>query len=119
MQGYLTLFGEGPADRRRYQLRLPRARAQSGRADNLSDAPDQGASTAVKRQHDPERVVGELLTSEIAEKQARSIKYQMTIAKLPLAKDLEDFDFADTRIDETWFRTSPAVTSLPTSATSC
>jgi hypothetical protein len=32
--------------------------------------------------------VGDLLQAEIAEKQARSIKYQMTIAKLPLAKDL-------------------------------
>ncbi len=31
---------------------------------------------------------GDLLTAEISEKQARSIKYQMTIAKLPLAKEL-------------------------------
>ncbi len=42
-------------------------------------------ATAVKRQHEPERVVGDLLTAEISEKQARSIKYQMTIAKMPLA----------------------------------
>jgi hypothetical protein len=34
----------------------------------------------------PPRIVGDLLTAEIAEKQARSIKYQLTIAKLPLAK---------------------------------
>ena len=61
---------------------------------------DEIMATAIKRQHDPERVVGDLLTSEIAEKQARSIKYQMTIAKLPLAKDLEDFDFAGTQINE-------------------
>lgn len=32
--------------------------------------------------------VGDLLQSEIAEKQARSIRYQMTVAKLPLAKDI-------------------------------
>jgi len=30
------------------------------------------------------------------EKQARSIKYQLTIAKLPLAKDIDDFNFAGT-----------------------
>jgi hypothetical protein len=36
---------------------------------------------------------GEFLQAEIAEKQALSIKYQMTIAKLPLAKDIDDFDF--------------------------
>jgi DNA replication protein DnaC len=40
------------------------------------------------------------LQSEIAEKQARSIRYQMTVAKLPLAKDIEEFDFAGTPINE-------------------
>ena len=35
----------------------------------------------------PQRIVGDLLTAEISEKQARSIKYQLTVAKLPLAKD--------------------------------
>ena len=58
-------------------------------------------ATAVKRQHEPQRVVGDLLTAEINEKQARSIKYQLTIARLPLAKDLADFKFADTPINET------------------
>ena len=66
----------------------------------MKSAYDEIIATAIKRQHDPERVVGDLLTSEIAEKQARSIKYQLTIAKLPLAKDLEDFDFAGTQINE-------------------
>jgi hypothetical protein len=31
-------------------------------------------ATAVKRQHEPQRIVGDLLTAEISEKQARSIK---------------------------------------------
>ena len=39
---------------------------------------------AVKRQHEPQRIIGDLLTAEISEKQARSIKYQLTVAKLPL-----------------------------------
>ncbi len=34
----------------------------------------------------------------------RSIKYQLTIAKLPLAKDLDDFRFEDTPINETLVR---------------
>ena len=42
----------------------------------------------IKRRHDPPRIVGDLLSAEIAEKQARSIKYQLTIAKLPLVKSL-------------------------------
>ena len=65
---------------------------------------DEIITTAVKRQHEPQRVVGDLLTAEIAEKQARSIKYQITIAKLPLAKDVDDFTFDDTPINETLVR---------------
>ena len=39
---------------------------------------DEVIATAVRRQHEPQRVVGDLLAAEIAEKQARSIKYQIT-----------------------------------------
>ena len=62
---------------------------------------DEIMATAVKRQHEPQRIVGDLLNAEINEKQARSIKYQLTIAKLPLAKDLEDFQFEGTPINQT------------------
>ena len=62
---------------------------------------DEIMATAVKRQHEPQRIVGDLLKAEISEKQARSIKYQLTIAKLPLAKDLPDFEFEGTPINET------------------
>jgi hypothetical protein len=41
---------------------------------------DEVMSTGIKRRHEPARIVSELLSAEIAEKQARSIKYQMTIA---------------------------------------
>jgi DNA replication protein DnaC len=65
---------------------------------------DEIMATAVKRQHEPQRIVGDLLNAEINEKQARSIKYQLTIAKLPLAKDLDDFQFGGTPINETLVR---------------
>src|SRR5229473_2384915 len=65
---------------------------------------DEIMATAVKRQHEPQRIVGDLLNAEISEKQARSIKYQLTIAKLPLAKDLDDFQFEGTPINETLVR---------------
>ncbi len=61
---------------------------------------DEVMATAIKREHQPPRVVGDLLEAEIAEKQARSIKYQMTIAKLPLAKDIDDFDFTGLTVAE-------------------
>ena len=62
---------------------------------------DEIMATAVKRQHEPQRIVGDLLNAEINEKQARSIKYQLTIAKLPLAKDIDDFQFDGTPINRT------------------
>ena len=66
----------------------------------MRSAYDETMASGLKRQHEPPRIVGDLLQSEIAEKQARSVRYQMTIAKLPLAKDLTEFDFAGTPINE-------------------
>ena len=64
----------------------------------------EGMTTGIKRRHEPPRIVGDLLSAEIAEKQARSIKYQLTIAKLPLAKDIDDFDFTGTPVNQALIR---------------
>src|SRR5262249_27596921 len=61
---------------------------------------DEIITTAVKRQHEPQRIIGDLLSAGIAEEQARSIRYQITIAKLPLAKDLTHFRFDNTPVNE-------------------
>src|SRR6266436_3655487 len=42
---------------------------------------DEIIATAIKRQHEPQHFVGDLLTAEITEKQDRSIKYQIAIAR--------------------------------------
>jgi DNA replication protein DnaC len=65
---------------------------------------DEVVATAVKRQHEPQRVVSDLLTAELSEKQARSIKYQIAIAKLPMAKEIDEFAFDGTPINETLVR---------------
>jgi DNA replication protein DnaC len=70
----------------------------------MKAAYDEILTTAIKRQHEPQRIIGDLLAAEISEKQARSIKYQMTIARLPLAKEIDELDFADTPINETLAR---------------
>ncbi len=70
----------------------------------MRNAYDEIMGVAIKRQHEPPRIVGDLLSAEIAEKQARSIKYQMTLAKLPLAKDIDDFDFTDTPVNQALLR---------------
>jgi DNA replication protein DnaC len=70
----------------------------------MRTAYDEIITTAVKRQHEPQQIIGDLLNAEISEKQARSIKYQMTIAKLPLAKEVDEFDFEAAEVNETLIR---------------
>ena len=70
----------------------------------MKAAYDEILTTAVKRQYEPQRVIGDLLQAEISEKRARSIKYQMTVAKLPLAKEIDEFQFEGTPINETLVR---------------
>ena len=45
---------------------------------------DEVVTAGIKRKHGVERILGALLKAQIDEKQARSIRYQMGIAKLPL-----------------------------------
>lgn len=66
----------------------------------MHNAYDEIMAAGIKRQHEPPKIVGDLLQSEVAEKQARSIKYQITLAKLPLAKDIDDFGFTGTLVNE-------------------
>jgi DNA replication protein DnaC len=70
----------------------------------MKAAYDEIVATAVKRQHEPQRIIGDLLSAELSEKQARSIKYQIAIAKLPLAKEIADFVFDGTPINPTLVR---------------
>ncbi len=48
----------------------------------MKSAYDETLATALKRKHEPQQLVGDLLKAEISEKQARSIRYQLTTAKL-------------------------------------
>jgi len=88
----------------RLKLYGMRAAGACPRAGLRPDPGDEVMTTAIKRRHEPARIVGELLSAEIAEKQARSIKYQMTIAKLPMAKEIDDFDFTGTPINQALIR---------------
>ena len=65
---------------------------------------DEIVAHGLERRHPVQQIIGELLTAEIADKKARSIKYQMTIAKLPMAKELSDFDFSATPVNEALVR---------------
>jgi DNA replication protein DnaC len=49
---------------------------------------------------DPEQVLHELLAAESAEREVKSLAYQMKAARFPVHRDLGGFDFTNTRIDE-------------------
>jgi hypothetical protein len=72
----------------RLKLYGMRAAGACPRAGQRPDPGDEVMTNGITRRHEPSRIAGGLLAAEIAEKQARSIKSQLTIAKLPLAKSL-------------------------------
>jgi len=65
---------------------------------------DEVMATAIKRQHEPQRIIADLLKAEINDKQARSVKYQLSVAKLPLIKELDCFEFKPTPVNEQLIR---------------
>ena len=46
----------------------------------------------------PEQWLKRMIEAEESERQCRSIRYQMGIAKFPLARDLDNFETADTPV---------------------
>ncbi len=61
--------------------------------------------TGVRQKSIPEKILLELLTAELAEREARSIRYRMGQARFPVAKDLDQFDFSASPVNETQVRT--------------
>ena len=73
----------------------------------------------LKRQHSALHILGELLKAEIAEKRARSIAYQLGIARLPLARSSRTSSSRTRRSTKGSFVTSPPAPSSHSNATSC
>ena len=80
---------------------------------------DEIMATAVKRQHQPQRIIADLLTAEINEKQARSIKYQLSIPSCRLPRISTTSSSTARRSTRPCCATSPAADSSPSSATPC
>ena len=70
----------------------------------MKAAYDEVLADAARRDHPPERVLGALLRAEVADKKARSIKYQLSVARLPAAKELDGFDFTQSLVEERLLR---------------
>ncbi len=70
-----------------------------------------------RNRHSPPRIIGALLRLEIADKQARSLRYRLSQAKLPHAKELDDFDFSQSEVPEAWLGSWPTLSFCPSAAT--
>lgn len=53
---------------------------------------------------DPERFMEHLIAAERAEREVRSVAYQMAAARFPAHRDLTGFEFSQSRVDETLLR---------------
>lgn len=61
---------------------------------------DEVLVTGTRQRSTPERIVLELLNAEQAERKAKSIRYRLGQAKFPTAKDLDQFDFSVSPVNE-------------------
>ncbi len=75
---------------------------------------DEVLAAGIKQRRTPERVLLDLLLAEVSERTARSIKYRLGIAKFPVDKDLDSFEFDDSPVNEAQVRSLYQGGFLPT-----
>jgi DNA replication protein DnaC len=61
---------------------------------------DEILAAGVKSRATPEKIICNLLEAEMAERKVRSIRYRMGLAKFPVDKDLDRFDFSASPVNE-------------------
>jgi DNA replication protein DnaC len=61
---------------------------------------DEILATGIKSRATPEKILCDLLETEMAERKARSIRYRMGLAKFPVDKDLDRFEFTASPVNE-------------------
>jgi DNA replication protein DnaC len=61
---------------------------------------DELLASGIKSRATPDKIFCDLLEAELAERQVRSIRYRMGLAKFPVDKDLDRFDFTATPVSE-------------------
>ena len=61
---------------------------------------DEILAAGIRTRSTPDKILCDLLEAEVAERQARSIRYRMGLAKFPVDKDLDRFDFTVSPVNE-------------------
>ena len=70
----------------------------------MASAFDEIVILGVRRQLTVQEILAQLCQAEVTERKARSIRYQMGIARFPVAKDLDSFRFTDSPVNEMLIR---------------
>jgi DNA replication protein DnaC len=63
------------------------------RLHGMKSSMDEVLAAGIKQKKTSEKILLELLSAELAERRVRSIRYRMGLAKFPMDKDLDSFDF--------------------------
>ena len=74
------------------------------RLHGMQSAFDEVLAAGIKQRRTPERLLLDLLEAELAERTARSIRYRLGLAKFPVDKDLDSFEFSASPVNETQVR---------------
>jgi DNA replication protein DnaC len=61
---------------------------------------DEVLATSLKQRQTPERMLLDLLEAELAERTTRRIRYRLGLAKFPMDKDLDSFEFSASPVNE-------------------
>lgn len=67
----------------------------------MKGALDEVLAAGIKQRRTPEKILLDLLDAEMAERTARSIRYRLGLARFPVDKDIDRFDFGSSPVNET------------------
>ena len=70
----------------------------------MAGAYDEVVVQGIRRNHTVDEILAGLCRAESAERKIRSIRYQMGIARFPVKKDLDSFDFTGSPVNESLIR---------------
>ena len=79
-------------------------RMKALRLHGMASALEESLTALSQKKLAPTSWFGQLLEAEHADRQARSFQYQMRLARFPVLKDLDSFDFRESLVNETAVR---------------
>jgi DNA replication protein DnaC len=79
-------------------------RMKTLRLHGMASALEDSLTALTQKKLAPTSWLGQLLEAEHADRQARSFQYQMRLARFPVLKDLDSFDFRESLVNETAVR---------------